>query len=39
MHMTASVKGVPVVLGHLRTVVSMMVLLKSMVKALKVQVY
>lgn len=37
--MTASVKGVPVVLGRLRTVVSMMVLLKSMVKALKVQVY
>lgn len=39
MHMTASVKGVPVVLGLQKKVVSMMVLLKSKVKALKIQVY
>lgn len=37
--MTASVKGVPVVLGLQKKVVSMMVLLKSKVKALKIQVY
>ena len=39
MHMTASVKRVPVVLGLQKKVVSMMVLLKSKVKALKLQVY
>ena len=39
MHMTASVKVVPVVLGLQEKVVPMMVLLKSKGKALKLQVY
>lgn len=39
MHMTPTVAGVPVVLGLPEKVVSMMVLLKSKGKALKLQVY